>query len=194
MPAIAAPYGLLPVNHPSGVVRPFAMTIASGYAANIFQNQPVAIAANGTIVVPSASAAIIGAFQGVEFTDSDGRRRVSNKWTTGLVATDIVAYVTIDQTITYQIQGNGGASANTALTVADIGSQYDYTTASGNTTTGLSTIALDQATATTSGQKQLRLIGIVPGPNNAFGDNTIPFVDALVQISLHQNTAAVNAY
>jgi hypothetical protein len=182
------------VNHPSGVVRPFAMTIASAYGTNIFQNQPVAIdATNGTIVVPAASAAIIGSFQGVEFTDAEGRRRVSNRWLASTVATDIVAYVTIDQTITYQIQGNGGASANTALTVADIGSQYDYTTAAGNSA-GFSTIALDQATATTSATKQLRLIGIVPGPNNVFGDNTLPFVDALVQISEHQNTANIVAY
>ena len=195
MPATAAPYGLIPVNHPSGVVRPFAMTIASGYASNIFQNQPVAIATNGTIIaVGTVGDAIIGTFQGVEFTDSDGRRRVSNRWLASTVATDIVAYVTIDQTITYQIQGNGDTGAATALTIADIGTQYNTTANAGNTTTGLSTMALDQSTKTTSGNAQLRLIGFISTADNPVGDNNSPFVNALVQISKHQNTATVNAY
>jgi hypothetical protein len=183
MPSIASAYGLIPVNHPSGVVRPFAMTCASGYAADIFQNQPVKIAANGTIVVAAAGDTFIGTFQGVEFTDSDGRRRVSNKWTTGTVATEIVTYVTIDQTITYQIQSNA------TLAVTDIGSQYDFSAAGGNATTGLSTQSLNVSSS--AANAGLRLIGIVTGPDNNFGDN---FVNALVQISEHQNTANVAAY
>lgn len=187
MPSTASPYGLLPVNHPSGVIRPFAMSISSGYGTTIYQNQPVAVdATSGNIVAAAVGAAFVGSFQGVEFTDSDGRRRVSNRWTASLVATDIVAYVTLDPTITYQIQSNA------TLAVTDIGSQYNTTAiTNGNATTGLSSMALDTATVTTSGNAQLRLIGIVPGPNNAFGDN---FVDALVQISKHQNVATVNAY
>jgi hypothetical protein len=193
MPSTASPYGLIPVSHPSGVIRPFAMTIASGYAVNIFQNQPVRIAPStaggqteGTIVAAAVGEAFIGTFQGVEFTDGDGRRRVSNRWLASTAATDIVAYVTIDQTITYQVQSNA------QLNVADIGKQYDFTAASGNTTTGLSTQALDVASA--AANASLRLIGVVPYPNNAFGDSNLPFVDALVQISEHQNTANVAAY
>ena len=93
MPSIASPNGLAPVNHPSGVIRPFAMTIVTGYTSNIFQNQPVKIGTTstyeGTIVVATAGDAegFIGTFQGVEFTDSDGRRRVSNKWTASAAAT-----------------------------------------------------------------------------------------------------------
>lgn len=183
MPSTASPYGLIPVNHPSGVIRPFAMTIASGYAANIFQNQPVKIDTDGTLVVAAAGDTFIGSFQGVEFTDSDGRRRVSNKWTTGTVATEIVAYVTIDQTITYQIQSNA------ALAVADIGKQYDFSAAAGNTTTGLSSQSLNVASS--AANAGLRLIGIVSGPDNNWGDT---YVNALVQISEHQNTATVAAY
>ena len=183
MPSTASPYGLIPANHPSGTVRPFAMTCASGYAANIFQNQPVKIAADGTIVVAAAGDTFIGTFQGVEWTDSDGRRRISNKWTTGTVATEIVTYVTIDQTITYQIQSNA------ALAVTDIGSQYDFSAAGGNTTTGLSTQSLNVSSS--AANAGLRLIGIVPGPDNNFGDT---YVNALVQISEHQNTANIAAY
>lgn len=192
MPSTASPYGLIPANHPSGVVRPFAMTITSGYATTIYQNSPVKIVPSstgeGTIAVAAAgdSDGFIGTFQGVEFTDSDGRRRVSNKWTASTSATDIVAYVTLDPSITYEIQSNA------ALAVADIGKQYDFTAPAGNTTTGLSSQALDVSSAVTSGgTAQLRLIGIVPGPDNNWGDT---YVNALVQIVEHQNVAVKNAY
>lgn len=192
MPSTASPYGLIPVNHPSGVVRPFAMTILTGYASNIFANSPVKIipssTGEGTIAVATAGDAdgFIGTFQGVEFTDSDGRRRVSNKWTASQAATDIVAYVTLDPSITYEIQSNA------ALAVADIGKQYDFSTPGGNTTTGLSSQSLDVASVVTgSGTAQLRLIGIVAGPDNNWGDT---YVNALVQIVEHQNTAVKNAY
>jgi hypothetical protein len=190
MPSTASPYGLIPVNHPSGVVRPFAMTVASGYAVNIFQNQPVRIAPStgggeteGNIVAATAGDAIIGTFQGVEFTDAEGRRRVSNRWLASTVATEIVAYVTIDQTITYQIQSNA------ALNIADIGKQYNFSAAAGNTTTGLSSQSLDVSSS--AANANLRLIGIVSGPDNNWGDT---FVNALVQISEHQNTANIAAY
>jgi hypothetical protein len=134
-------------------------------------------------VAAAVGAAFIGTFQGVEFIDSDGRRRVSNKWTGATAGTEIVAYVTIDQSITYQIQSNA------ALAVTDIGKQFDFSAASGNTTTGLSSQTLDVASA--AANAAVRLIGIVPGPDNAWGDT---YVNALVQISEHQNTADVAAY
>jgi hypothetical protein len=187
MSATAAPYGLIPVNHPSGVIRPFAMTIITGYGTTIYQNQPVAVdATTGGIVAAAVGAAFIGSFQGVEFTDTDGKRRVANKWTASTSGTDIVAYVTLDPSITYQIQSNA------ALALADVGSQYNTTAiTNGNTTTGLSSMALDVSTVTTSGVAQLRFIGIVPGADNNYGDT---YVNALVQISKHQNVATVNAY
>ena len=187
MSATASPYGLIPINHPSGVVRPFAMTILTGYGTTIYQNQPAKIVPSstgeGTIAAAAPGDRFIGTFQGVEFTDTDGRRRVSNKWTASTAGTDIVAYVTIDQTITYSIQSNA------ALAVTDIGKQYDFSAAAGNTTTGLSSQTLDVASA--AANAGLRLIGIVPGPDNNWGDT---YVNALVQISEHQNTADVAAY
>ena len=182
---VNAPFGLRPAYSPSGVIRPTAFTIASGYGANIFQNQPVRIApttgageTEGTIVASAVGAAFIGAFQGVEFTDSDGRRRVSNKWTASQVGTDVVAYVTLDPTIVYEVQSNA------ALTVADIGKQYDLTTIAGNTTTGLSSQALDVSSAASNAS--VRLIGITAGPDNNWGDT---YVVAQVQISEHQFVA-----
>lgn len=186
---VNAPFGLRPSYHPSGEIRPTAFTIASAYGSNIFQNQPVRIAPStgggeteGTIVAAAVGDKIIGSFQGVEFTDGDGRRRVSNKWLASTVGTDIVAYATMDPTIVYDIQSNA------AVTVADIGKQYDLSTIAGNTTTGLSTQALNVASAATNAT--VRLIGCEQGPDNNWGDT---YCVVQVQISEHQFVADVNA-
>ena len=188
MSSVSQPFGLRPVYSPSGVVRPTAYSILTGYAANILQNQPVKIITSstgeGTIAAAAIGDRFIGTFQGVEFTDSDGRRRVSNKWTASLAATEIVAYVTLDPTIVYEIQSNA------ALAVTDIGKQYDFTTiGTGSTVVGISQMMLDVASA--AANASFRLIGITPGPDNNWGDT---YVIAQVQISEHQNVADVAAY
>lgn len=190
MPATSAPFGLRPVYSPSGVIRPTQGTIASGYATTIFDNQPVRIAPStaggeteGNIVAAAVGARFIGTFCGCEFTDTDGRRRVSNRWTASTAGTDIVCYYTRDPQIVYEIQSNA------TMAVADIGKQYDFTAASGNATTGISTQMLDVASS--AANAQMRLLGVTPGPDNAFGDN---FVIVQVQISEHQNVADVAAY
>lgn len=186
MSTTSQPFGLRPAFSPSGVVRPTAYSIATGYSANILQNQPVKIGTNGTIEAAAIGDRFIGTFQGVEFTDSDGRRRVSNKWTASTAATDIVAYVTLDPTIVYEIQANG------SIAVTDIGKQADYTTiTAGSTVTGLSALMLDTATLTDTGNAALRIIGLSPGPDNAFGDN---FTIVEVQVAEHQNVADRAAY
>lgn len=180
------PFGLQPAYSPSGVVRPTAYSIATGYASNILQNQPVKIAADGTIAAAAIGDRFVGTFQGVEWTDTDGRRRVSNKWTASTAGTDINAYVTLDPSIVYDIQANG------AIAVTDIGSQADFTAiTAGSTVTGLSALMLDTATLTNSGNASLRIIGITPGPDNAFGDN---YTVVQVQIAEHQNVADRAAY
>lgn len=188
MSSVSQPFGLRPVYSPSGVVRPTAYSILTGYASNILQNQPVKIVTSstgeGTIAAAAIGDRFIGTFQGVEFTDTDGRRRVSNKWTASLAATDIVAYVTLDPTIVYEIQSNA------ALVVSDIGKQYDFTTVgTGSTVVGISQMMLDVASA--AANASFRLIGITPGPDNNWGDT---YVIAQVQISEHQNVADVAAY
>ncbi|MEY4377412.1 MAG: hypothetical protein RJB26_1962 [Pseudomonadota bacterium] len=186
MSTVSQPFGLRPSYSPSGVVRPTAYTILTGYASNILQNQPVKIGTDGTVQAAAIGDRFIGTFQGVEFTDSDGRRRVSNKWTASQAGTDIVAYVTLDPSIVYEIQANG------SLAVTDIGSQADFTTiTAGSTVTGLSALMLDTATLTTSGNASLRIIDLAPGPDNAFGDN---YTIVQVQIAEHQNVADRAAY
>jgi len=187
MPSTSAAFGLRPVFHPSGIIRPTAMTIESGYNANILQFQPVKIGASGTIEAAAATeAAIVGTFMGVEFTDTDGRRRVSNKWTAATSATDIVAYVTTDPAIVYEIQ------ANSSLVITDIGAQADFASVTaGSTTTGLSAAMLDAAQKTTTGNEILRIVNLGTEIDNAWGD---AYTIVQVQISEHQFVADKAAF
>lgn len=181
MSATSQPFGLRPVYSPSGVVRPVAMSILTGYGSNILQNQPVKIGTNGTIEAAAIGDRFVGTFQGVEFTDSEGRRRVSNKWTASTAGTDIIAYVTVDPSIVYEIQSSA------TIAVSDIGSQADFTTiTAGSTVTGLSQLMLDAATLTAAGNASLKILNASPGPDNAFGDT---YVILQVQIAEHQFVA-----
>ncbi len=184
MSQLANPFGLRPVQHPSGVIRPAPQgQIVSGYATDIFQNSPIAIDATGFVTAAAAGSRSQGVFGGVEWTDSDGRRRYSNKWTANTVGTAIVAWYTYDQKIVYEIQ------ANATLTIAAMGQQYDWSALAGNATTGLSSVSLNVASA--AANAGLRVVGLVPAPDNDWGD---PFPIVLVEISEHQIVADVASY
>jgi hypothetical protein len=124
----------------------------------------------------------IGSFQGVEYTDANGRRQIADNWVASTVGTDIVAYVTRDPLIVYEIQSNA------ALNILNIGEQYNFTAASGSTING-STQMLD--VASTAANAEVRLLGITPGSDNNWGDT---YVIAQVQISKHQFVADVAAF
>jgi hypothetical protein len=191
MSSASAPFGLRPSSHPSGVIRPSTGTITSATAANIFMNQPVRIDPTTGDILPAGAGAgttFVGVFQGVEYTNAQGRRTVSNWWPTGTVTQDtdggnIVTY-TQDPFITYAIQANGSV-ARTSL-----GAMGSYTAASGSTGTGLSTQMLDTATLADAAD-QMQIMGITKGPDNDWGD-AFTIVD--VQISQHQLLAARPAF
>jgi hypothetical protein len=186
----SAPFGLRPAFHPSGTIRPVAGTITTAYNANIFMNSPVGIIADGSIALAAAGGVAVagacGAFQGVEYqTTAVGPRVVANMWPANLAATQIVAYFTQDPAIVYEIQ------ANATLTQAAIGQQFDWSTNdtnAGNVVTGLSNVTLNVASS--AANAGLRVIGLTPGPDNAWGD---PFPVVQVQLSEHQFVATVAA-
>jgi hypothetical protein len=184
MSSTSSPFGLRPAYSPSGIIRPAAMTILTGYATTILQNQPVKIAADGTVAAAAVGDRFVGVFQGVEYTDANGRRTVSNKWTASTAGTEIVAYITIDPTIVYEIQ------TDATVAIATIGLQYDFTTiGTGSTTTGLSAMMLGVSTSATNAS--LQLLNIAPYQDNAWGDT---YVIVQVRISEHQLVADVAAF
>ena len=209
MSATSAPFGLRPAFHPSGLDRAQALAngIQSGLSVNILKGQPVSYVsaavltatslsgiANGTIV-PSATNGnsasssgyqVAGAFDGVEWTDTTGRRRVSNYWPANTSGTAIVAYFYNDEKIVYEIQSDA------TLAQTSIGTEYNFSNiTAGSTTTGLSQATLAAASAQANGaQGQMRVVDIAPYVDNAWGD---PYVIVRVTMSYNPFVAATTS-
>ena len=176
MSATNAPFGLRPAFHPSGLDRAQALAggIVSGYASNILKGQPVqyGTTANsgtlGTIVIAANTGAWVGAFAGVQWTDTTGRARISNYWpaTTAYTAGTCTAYFYNDQNIVYEIQSDA------TIAQTSIGNEYNFSNiAAGSTTTGLSQATLGVSTAAGNAtQGQMRVVDIAPYPDNNWGD------------------------
>lgn len=204
------PFGLKPVYHPSGLDRavPFIGTnsfstggvfsapysITAGQA--FYQYQPVTLNSTGQLGIAPTSAisgTVYGVFDGVEFTDSQGRRSVA-KWISyeALAAsTQIVFWIFQDPSLVYEAQVNGSAGTDS------IGKQYEFDGTSGSSTTdgtsigvggaGFSTTAL--AASASSSQGQVRVVGLgrevayPAGENNAWGD-----AYTIVQVQIANNS------
>ena len=169
MSATSAPFGLRPAFHPSGLDRAQAQAggIASAYNTDILKGQPVKYDTNGNIVVAAAGDAFVGAFAGVEWTDTTGRRRVSNYWpaNTAYQTGSCVAYFYNDPNIVYEIQADG------TLAQSSIGDEADLSnTTAGSTTTGLSQATLSTSLAGANNTAQMRIVDIAPYPDNNWGD------------------------
>jgi hypothetical protein len=195
MSATSAPFGLRPAFHPSGLDRAQALAggIVSGYASNIFKGQPVqyGTTANsgtlGTIIVAGATGAFVGAFSGVEFTDTTGRARVSNYWpaSTAYTAGTCTAYFYNDQNIVYEIQSDA------TMAQTSIGGEYNFSNiTAGSTTTGLSQCTISSSLAGSGAVGDMRIIGLTPAVDNAFGD---AYTVVQVQVSRSQYVATINA-
>ena len=190
MSSTNAPFGLRPAFHPSGLDRATVLAngITSGYSSDILKGQPVKLDTAGVIQPAAAGEQFVGAFAGVEWTDTTGRRRVSNYWpgATAYQTGSCVAYFYTDPNIVYEIQADG------SLTQAAIGDEYNISNATaGSNVTGLSQCTIGTTAAGAGSVKQLRVINLAPYPDNAWGDS---YTVVQVQISQHQylaNAAAI---
>lgn len=208
------PFGLKPVYHPSGLDRavPFVGTnsyttggeynapysLTSGQA--FYQYTPVAITASGELTIAEAAAAdgtVYGVFDGLEFTDSQGRRSVA-KWASKTALdsyTDIVFWIFADPALVYEAQSEG------SVTTAALGSEYNFSATSGYAPedgysigvggAGFSTTALSASAVTAGTQGQVRVVGLgrevayPAGETNAWGD-----AKTIVQVQICNNTFA----
>lgn len=215
MSALFKPFGLKPAYHPSGLDRavPFvgtnSYTTGGDYTAPyslsegqaFYQYQPVAITTAGELTIAAVSATgeaagqLYGSFDGVEFTDSQGRRSVA-KWASKLTldaSTDIVFWVFADPALVYEAQVNGSAGTDS------IGQEYDFDATNnpasgisiGNGGAGFSTCALAASPVGSGTQGQVRVVGLgreaaYPGGNtNAWGDDY-----TIVQVQICNNQFA----
>jgi hypothetical protein len=165
----ATPFGMRPAFHPSGLDRAQALAggIVSGYSSDILKGQPVKYVTGGTIEQVTSTEAFVGAFAGVEWTDTTGRRRVSNYWpaNTAYQSGSCVAYFYNDPNIVYEIQADG------AVAQSAVGDEADFSNlTAGSTTTGLSQCTLSASLAGANNSAQMRIVDLAPIPGNAWGD------------------------
>jgi hypothetical protein len=193
------PFGLKPAYHPSGLDRatPFVGTnsyqaatdntynapygLTSGQA--FYQYQPVAINSSGQLVPAPTLAAtgrMYGVFDGVEFTDSQGRRSVS-KWASKATldaSTQIVFWLFTDPALVYEAQVNG------SVLPTAVGQEYNFDATNnptvgysiGNGGAGFSQTALAATSVALGAQGQVKVVGLgreaafPAGQTNAWGD------------------------
>ncbi len=208
------PFGLKPAYHPSGLDRavPFIGTnsyqngtsFGANYALStgqsFYQYQPVAITSTGQLTIAGAAPAngkVYGVFNGVEYTNSDGRRSVAKSISLVALAasTNVLFWIFQDLSLVYEIQVNGSVGTSA------IGTEYNFDTTTGSTTAdgytigvggaGFSTTALAAAAVGTGVQGQVRVVGLgretafPAGQTNAWGD-----AFTIVQVTISNNAFA----
>ena len=129
-------------------------------ATAIFQNDPVEMAATGTITVAAATDTLLGSLTGVFFTDaSTSKPTFANHLKGSNTATDIKGFVSDDPYERFEIQSDDATAA------ADVGLNADIVYASGASPNFISKVELDHSDLKT-GTAQLRVLGISKDINN----------------------------
>lgn len=189
MSATLAPFGMRPIFHPSGLdrARAYIAGIATGYASAMYRGSPVKLTTSGTVNLAAASGAdMIGAFDGCEYLDANGKPTYSTYWPASQAATNTVAYVWDDPNTVFEMQAEG------ALAQTAIGDQTNFSVAAGygvgdgSTLTGLSTCAMTSTLAGAGSQGMLSVRGLSLYPDNAWGD---AYTVAQVVMARHQYVA-----
>ena len=152
-------------------------SIAASASAIYFQD-PVELAATGTITVAAASDALLGSLNGVFFTDATtGKPTFANHLDASNTATDIVGFVSDDPYERFEIQADGATAA------ADVGLNADIVYAAGSSPDYVSKVEL-QTSDQKTGTAQLRILAISKDPdNNTAGSANVNLV---VLINEHQ--------
>jgi len=145
----------------------------------IYQNDPVEMATTGYITVAAATDVLLGALNGVFYTDaSTSKPTWANHLAASNTATDIVGFVADDPYERFEIQSNNsGASAQT-----DVGNLADIVYAAGSSPNYVSKVELDDGTLGTS-TGQLKILGVSRDPDNS--DLTAANVNWIVTINEH---------
>ena len=157
-----APFGLKPIgkvgqNRDNQGLSEYS--IAASATAIYFQD-PVELAATGTITVAAATDALLGSLNGVFFTDATtGKPTYANHLNASNTATDIVGFVSDDPYERFEIQADGATAA------ADVGLNADIVYAAGSSPDYVSKVEL-QTSDQKTGTAQLRIIGISKDPDN----------------------------
>ena len=152
-------------------------------ATAIFQNDPVEMAATGTITVAAATDTLLGSLNGVFFTDaSTSKPTFANHLKGSNTATDIKGFVSDDPYERFEIQSDDATAA------ADVGLNADIVYASGATPNFVSKVELDHSDLKT-GTAQLRVLAISKDiENNEAGSANVNLVTIINEHQLKGTT------
>lgn len=172
MSAVNAPFGFLPVYHPSGLIRArgYKQAIPSAFATQILKGQVVTInGANGNVEpIAANSVDFVGVFAGVEFLDAFGRPNKSPYWPAGQVlqsALEMIVWLWDDPLIVFEVQADGSV-ARTALGREVNTSNF----AAGSALTGQSQCTVGATIVTAASQGQWYVQDVSRRPDNDWGD------------------------
>lgn len=186
MANVNGPFGLVqwgtgsgPPNFAQNGNTPYR--IASNNATAIFFGDLVTlvVAPTGYITQWTAGAGsntvqVAGVFYGCRYYSTSQRKTVWNNYWPGSDATgDVEAFVCDDPVAQFVIQASAGP-----ITQATIGQTADVVVGSGNTTTGISAMALD--TPTTTATLPLKVVNLVTSPPGVNGRDVSTAYNLLV--------------
>lgn len=175
MSSTSAPYGFIPITD-AYTARPYKIT--ASYATKISKYQPVVLDTAGVIQAGAAASDLLGVFQGVEYTDANGKPTFVTEWPTGGVtgATNITAWVWDDPRTEYSVQADG------SIALTAIGDQADISNATANGA-GLSQATLSSTLKGAGVQGQFRIMDFDHAIDNAAGDS---YTRVIVKLARHQ--------
>ena len=144
--------------------------IAASASAIYFQD-PVEMAATGTITVAAATDTLLGSLTGVFFTDANtSKPTFANHLDASNTATDIKGFVADDPYERFEIQSDDATAA------ADVGLNADIVYAAGSSPNYVSKVELDHSDLKT-GTAQLRVLAISKDiENNEAGSANVNLV------------------
>jgi len=183
MANVSEKFGLRPYRKLDGTPLVGAQnryTIASGYGTAIFQGDLVEPKGTGNIEKHGAntSDAVVGVFNGCFYTDPTTQKPTfSNHYPGGIAASDITAFVVDDPDAVFLMNADG------VFAQADLFRNYSLSTATGNTTTGISEVMLDVSVSGTAGTFAVQAIDISQDPEN--DDLSTSNANILVRINNH---------
>src|SRR6056300_1798935 len=151
-------------------------SIAASSAA-IYQNDPVIMAATGEIEVGAAGDVLLGALNGVFYTDATTSKPTwANHLNASNTATDIVGFVSDDPYERFEIQSAGTVAQTNIGNCADMD-----TYSAGSAHDGVSNVEMSATMADTAAQ--FKIIGISKDPEN--NDTSSANDNAVVTINEH---------
>ena len=155
--------GLNPVRSISSGVANGGLTeydIASAYGTALGIGDPVKLSSTGTLErATNDTDDAIGIFQGVQYTDAEGKRQFKKVWTAGTVAADAKALVSDDPRTIFL------AKADAAISGVNVGDIYALNLTNPDTATGRSTATVDVASTVAASLGLVKVVKVVDVDN-----------------------------